>query len=709
LGGYVWGANFGWISLSNAVAHVQSSPAIAPPPGLVAWWPANNNAVDVIGGNNGTLENTVTYVPGEVQQAFNFNSDSAMVLLANTPALQLQNFTIEAWIQRNSLNGVTLNGGSAGNALMFGYGASGYSFGMSPNGNPILTWVDHNDVVCSMGVTDTNWHHVAVTTTNGSVIFYIDGMAYPVAGNYNPGYTFATAPAIGARADNLNQANTGSFLGSIDELSVYNVALTPAQILTIYDAGAAGKYLTLPSSYDLVAGFSTNNNPNGVWSYGWATSGGSPFQLMASPAVTFLPGDSGWTNGEPFPNTCYIDRNFSGSPIQDGTVSLDPDTLHMQPLTQASIARFTAPVSGAYQVAGLFRLQDTGTQPHNLSIRLNAAACAYFVYTSGGAFGEQYPFSFPCALSAGQTIDFIVSYVDTDGNLETGLKATVTPLTNTVYSAVADFSTTANPNGVWSYVYWPNNNLGANAQLLFTNVYPVTAQSNIFAWWDNGNTASRNSVIIADDDTGNSVPETGYPNVIYYPDTLFEGPQALPVATRFTAPATGSYVMQGFFRVQDSSLAASGNSALVEVITNANAGSPEFSANTQSAPLATQYPFTFTNLLTQGETVDFATVGANGHVNNLSTGVNVYIIPLFAVLPVPPVPPLLQSIQLSGGNLTFTFQSVNAQSYTVQTTTNLSAPNWVNLGTVTGTGAPLPVSVPVNNTIPEQFYRLNVP
>ena len=88
---------------------------------------------------------------------------------------------------------------------------------------------------------------------------------------------------------------------------------------------------------------------------------------------------------------------------------------------------------------------------------------------------------------------------------------------------------------------------------------------------------------------------------------------------------------------------------------------------------------------------------------------NVYIIPLFAVLPVPPVPPLLQSIQLSGGNLTFTFKSVNAQSYTVQTTTNLSAPNWVNLGTVTGTGAPLPVSVPVNNTIPEQFYRLNVP
>jgi len=33
------------------------------------------------------------------------------------------------------------------------------------------------------------------------VIFYIDGLAYP-APAYDPGFTFATAAAIGARADN---------------------------------------------------------------------------------------------------------------------------------------------------------------------------------------------------------------------------------------------------------------------------------------------------------------------------------------------------------------------------------------------------------------------------------------------------------------------------------------------------------------------------
>jgi hypothetical protein len=90
-------------------------------------------------------------------------------------------------------------------------------------------------------------------------------------------------------------------------------------------------------------------------------------------------------------------------------------------------------------------------------------------------------------------------------------------------------------------------------------------------------------------------------------------------------------------------------------------------------------------------------------------GATAFTLAIANLNPVQPTQPLLQSVQLSGGTLTFTFQSVNAQNYTVQTTTNLNAPKWVSLGTVTGTGTPLPVSVPVNNTIPEQFYRLNLP
>jgi hypothetical protein len=240
------------LSIFNAGAAGKYLPTPTPvlaPAGMVAWWPANGNAMDVIGGDNGTLTNGVAYVTGEVQQAFDFNGNSAMVLLTNAPALQLQNFTVEAWIQRGSLTSVTSDGQAVGgNALMFGYGDSGYSFAMGPGGNLILTWVDHDDVVSSAAVTDTAWHHIAVTTTNGAVVFYLDGTAYPAAG-YARTYSFATAPAIGGRSDNLNKANNDSFLGSIDELAVYNNALMPAQILAIYDAGAAGKSLAVPSNF----------------------------------------------------------------------------------------------------------------------------------------------------------------------------------------------------------------------------------------------------------------------------------------------------------------------------------------------------------------------------------------------------------------------------------------------------------------------------
>src|ERR1041384_755425 len=44
-------------------------------------------------------------------------------------------------------------------------------------------------------------------------------------------------PAIGARGDNF----ANSFLGRIDELSIYNRSLLASEIQSIYDAGGSGK------------------------------------------------------------------------------------------------------------------------------------------------------------------------------------------------------------------------------------------------------------------------------------------------------------------------------------------------------------------------------------------------------------------------------------------------------------------------------------
>src|SRR5258706_4514474 len=52
-----------------------------PPSGLVSWWPGEGTADDAFGGNPGGLVNGVTFTPGKVGQAFNFNGVSDYVRL----------------------------------------------------------------------------------------------------------------------------------------------------------------------------------------------------------------------------------------------------------------------------------------------------------------------------------------------------------------------------------------------------------------------------------------------------------------------------------------------------------------------------------------------------------------------------------------------------------------------------------------------------
>ena len=191
----------------------------------------------MIGGNNGTLTNGVVFVTGEAGEAFGLYTNQAMVLVGSATNLQLQDFTIEAWIQRGSTSLVTDDPTSpGGDAGIFGFGHLGYSFGLRGDGILLLSQVDANAEAASAGVTDTNFHHVAVTKSASAVNFYIDGRNYPATA-YNPVFQFSTGAAIGGRGDTLQ----GSFFGAIDEVSVYSRALAASEIAGLFAVGGGGK------------------------------------------------------------------------------------------------------------------------------------------------------------------------------------------------------------------------------------------------------------------------------------------------------------------------------------------------------------------------------------------------------------------------------------------------------------------------------------
>src|SRR6267154_2817004 len=136
-------------------------PCTTPPSGLVSWWAAQGNALDSGDNNHGMLTGNATYGPGKVGRAFVFDGDSDAVVVGAATNLQLQNFSIEAWIQRADPSLATF--GTHTTALFFSYGSLGYGFGIWDDGRLFLTRVDIDNGTSVMSITDTNLHHVAVT------------------------------------------------------------------------------------------------------------------------------------------------------------------------------------------------------------------------------------------------------------------------------------------------------------------------------------------------------------------------------------------------------------------------------------------------------------------------------------------------------------------------------------------------------------------
>ena len=255
------------VQVSNAVSSVSSSnafltvlqipPCVTPYSNLISWWQAESNAFDQITGNKGSLVGNVTFTPGRVGQGFLFDGNASAVIVSNPPSLQLQDFSIEAWIRRGN---ASIASSSPGGGLFLSYGHAGYGFGVNDNGTLFVSRIDIDEVSTTVAITDTNLHHVAVTKTGTTVIFYIDAIPYP-APVYSTVFGFTTPVAIGARGDNL----ANSFLGMIDELCIYNRALSPAEIQAIYTADSTGKCLlpvppfiiSSPASLRLTTGGST--------------------------------------------------------------------------------------------------------------------------------------------------------------------------------------------------------------------------------------------------------------------------------------------------------------------------------------------------------------------------------------------------------------------------------------------------------------------
>ena len=215
---------------SNAVLTVNPPPPCTPPPaGIVGWWPAEGDANDIIGPNNGTLIGNVTYANGEVGQAFSFNTagDQVSVPTGGFP-VGTSDRTMECWVYINSFVP-----GQGESFAFYGAAQDGGAYNMGIYTDQRLYFSQWGLTLEGPVLTTKQWYHVAVTSAGGTSILYLDGTNV-ASGNLPFNTPAGTQLFIGA----INNYQT---IGLIDELSIYNRALSQVEIQAIYDVGIGGK------------------------------------------------------------------------------------------------------------------------------------------------------------------------------------------------------------------------------------------------------------------------------------------------------------------------------------------------------------------------------------------------------------------------------------------------------------------------------------
>jgi len=242
---------------------------VTPPSNMVSWWDGDDvtgtTASDIQDGNDGTLQNGATTVPGKVGQAFSFDGVDDHVDVADDPSISLTSLTVDAWINLDESIGASVPGGSMSIVSKWtNFAVGNISFNneflfIVPviSGNPFIAFAkskngrhdqdpapDTNKAVTgTTPLTKGAWHHVAVTYdgSTGVATLYLDGQPDgSVTYNFTEIFDSNARLVMGAR-----EIATGNFdllfNGLIDEVEVFNRALSQTEIQAIFDAGSAGK------------------------------------------------------------------------------------------------------------------------------------------------------------------------------------------------------------------------------------------------------------------------------------------------------------------------------------------------------------------------------------------------------------------------------------------------------------------------------------
>ncbi len=305
------------------------------------------NATAVNGANTGGSNPAIAGDPGTCRYG-SFDGTDDYVDLSGLPDLS-GSFTVSAWIYANETGNdqrifVDDQNNSNGFGLSLGDGGNGQLRFFARSVSPVS--VDTQSAVISAG----SWYHVAAVHNVSAKTrqIYVNGTAMTLtSGDTAPVYSGTWgvdtgAASIGGENDSAGEANANyRFNGNIDEVRVYQAALSASQITTVMNQtrpcvasgvdhfniniGAGSGSTCAPFEFTVIAEDSSNNpvtDYSGIISITSSTANGNFSTVTASSNISPNPDND--DNGS---------ASYTFAPADNGSISLALSNEHAQTLT----------------------------------------------------------------------------------------------------------------------------------------------------------------------------------------------------------------------------------------------------------------------------------------------------------------------------------------------------------------------------------------
>jgi gliding motility-associated-like protein len=220
-------------------------PSYVPTNGLVAWYPFTGNANDSSGNSNDGTDHGASLTYDRFcnpNSAYSFNAQGDYIIgsCTNYPPADR---TISLWFYST-----VIDQPGAGFGVM-GYGGGGFAITwfecinspIDPHAYEMQCHWNVNDVHSNYNpVPNNQWHLWVVTEDPSGTRFYIDGMlvtSSPIYVNntFVNGKVFAFGEIVApSGASAYTDANVGQYYGVLDDIGIWNRALTPVEVLGLY-------------------------------------------------------------------------------------------------------------------------------------------------------------------------------------------------------------------------------------------------------------------------------------------------------------------------------------------------------------------------------------------------------------------------------------------------------------------------------------------